>query len=722
MTSTDNYSGKLVVLAADIDMEGERYDVVSRAFAGTFDGQGHTITRWWANNNIAHGIGLFGWVEPDTTATVKNLVILNSTFRDLKWQVGGIFGEVRGTVNIENDYSELNIGWDWAPGGDIGGFVGRVDHDKAVVNIKNCVYAGEINNKLGTQGHFAGFVGTINKPAAQVNITDSAYYGKMLESNTRNAGFVSAVRGILNIDRCVSAGTVNHSGKDAVYFSCKHYDGCAVNVTNSLYAAQPGYNAYTATGATKLAKSAFIGENATATIAANQLTETWSAAYGYMLPKSLNTMLGADFKGAGSPAFSGSHWYTMETADETPELLVIDSVEDLIQFSEALEHPDLNFEGLTVEIAADLDLNAGFDASARPATAPAKVWKLVSGGRTFAGTIDGKGHTISGIYAVATDGANDYGLFGSAAGATVKNLSVVNSYVQSNGYSHGGLFGSVSGDSTIEAVYADIDVVNDYTNTSANGDLGIGGLVGAVTVTSSLTVKNTVFVGSVEVTKDMGAGGLRGAGGLVGVVNGSETEKNALTVENCGFFGTVNSLRNVVGGIVGAMGNFDDAPLVSVTNTVVGGVIYSGDLVRNGSFCGYIMSGTLHVTNSYYIKLNDAGEFVDRPAFGTLTAFETYEGATLLSDLSLRGTAASTLLTEKGLEAWQATKGYAMPTALSELLPDTLPGEGTVPNDEEVKTPDPEQPTPSSRPPEIHRPMRSPPRRSRRIPMRLRTM
>jgi len=80
----NDYKGKIVTLAADIDLANEEWTpigqvtfdragdgsyVVNSVFKGTFDGQNHTISNLKITDSEANGVGLFGAA---TNATIKN--------------------------------------------------------------------------------------------------------------------------------------------------------------------------------------------------------------------------------------------------------------------------------------------------------------------------------------------------------------------------------------------------------------------------------------------------------------------------------------------------------------------------------------------------------------------------------------------------------------------------------------------------------------------------
>ena len=214
----------------------------------------------------------------------------------------------------------------------------------------------------------------------------------------------------------------------------------------------------------------------------------------------------------------------------------------------------------------------------------------------FTGTLDGKGHTISGL--TYTVDKHWVGLFGAVAG-TVKNLAIVDANIYGN--EHVGIVaGRVTGGGVIENV---------FTAGYVNGRDHVGGIVGdagdsdqTATVSNCLsaayvlardyqaggiagwtkgtvTIQNNVFIGEAR------CNGWAGVGGIVGFV-----EDGTTTVKN-----NVNAARKLTGaafidepdrtpydqrqtrGIVGSCYN-ENSKLVSADNlTSAATIIYTHD-------------------------------------------------------------------------------------------------------------------------------------------------
>ena len=84
----------------------------------------------------------------------------------------------------------------------------------------------------------------------------------------------------------------------------------------------------------------------------------------------------------------GVSWY-----NETDTEFTINAVDELYEFAKLSTYYD--FKGQTIKLGADLVINEG-NAEDWEENAPSKKWTAING---FAGTFDGQGHTISGMYA-----------------------------------------------------------------------------------------------------------------------------------------------------------------------------------------------------------------------------------------------------------------------------------------------------------------------------------
>lgn len=213
-----------------------------------------------------------------------------------------------------------------------------------------------------------------------------------------------------------------------------------------------------------------------------------------------------------------------------------------------------DFDGKTLKLTADIDLNPTWSASVTVGdtavqfpTAPENVFPSIS---TFKGTLDGNGHTISGIYAVRTvsGGTGNYGgLFGTLDGGKIMNLVIRNSFMMAENTSWGsknihvgGIAGNVKNNASIVNLYSDMEVWYKSNEQAclggifgfADGVYSIDGLVfeGCVGNTNNALAVNydTTTVNS---TKDM----------FIGQIIGNQNWKSNCTMTNALVIGTIHS-------------------------------------------------------------------------------------------------------------------------------------------------------------------------------------
>ena len=199
----------------------------------------------------------------------------------------------------------------------------------------------------------------------------------------------------------------------------------------------------------------------------------------------------------------------------------IKTVDDLVEFSKLVNSSDStirnNYEGQTLTLAEDLDLaDLGDGKTFNP---------IGSRGKTFKGTFDGKGHTISNININAKGFT---GLFGYTEGAIIKNIGIESGNITSTtGNNVGGIVGFAKG-TLIENCY-------NKANVTAIGS-NVGGIVGSAQGTTILT--NCYSTGTIS--------GASSIGGIAGTITERET------IQNCYSIGTITGTDSV-GEIVGTI-------------------------------------------------------------------------------------------------------------------------------------------------------------------------
>ena len=151
----------------------------------------------------------------------------------------------------------------------------------------------------------------------------------------------------------------------------------------------------------------------------------------------------------------------------------------------------------------------------------------------FAGTFDGDGHTIAGIYQqVQNDSSYDVGLFAAVNGGIVKNVNVIDSYVSGIGAS-GGVVGRLEDGQVINCTNSGSVSGGEYMN-------GVGGVVGGA-VGSSL-IENCQNSGTITEANN----GYSYIGGIVGAI------RDSTILRNCKNFGAVSGSSRV-GGVLGGV-------------------------------------------------------------------------------------------------------------------------------------------------------------------------
>lgn len=169
-----NYKDQFVALGDDIDMDGVNFDPVgataNTAFAGTFDGQGHTISNLTITN--AHNYsGLFGRTAKGITIKNVNLdevaIIGYSEFG----YVGGIAGLCQGTIDNCSVTTSRGIqGYAY-----VGGIAGRVS---TITNCYSEVDHPDLSGVFAYQGSSGGIAGYVETEASMnINLGYIGSYG-----------------------------------------------------------------------------------------------------------------------------------------------------------------------------------------------------------------------------------------------------------------------------------------------------------------------------------------------------------------------------------------------------------------------------------------------------------------------------------------------------------------------------------------------------------------
>ena len=254
----------------------------------------------------------------------------------------------------------------------------------------------------------------------------------------------------------------------------------------------------------------------------------------------------------------------------------------------------------------------------------------------YAGIFDGKGHSISGLYANLYDAPvedSEYafnkksfaGLFGLDAGVT-RNLRILDSYMRGE-YYIGGICGSAEG-GTIQ---------NCYSTATVCGESYLGGICGRSR--SNSIIENCYNAGNVYgngksiggICGDNGAtlqdcynvGNVNGKFNVGGIVGGSSGSGNTIWIKDCYNRGNVIGDTKDIGGIGGYIGSslvencYSQATVSGNTN--VGGICgnsnkvdfqnaYYDSNLYTGNAIGYLKDATIKQTEGKPSQAFESGE------------------------------------------------------------------------------------------------------------------
>ena len=176
-------AGLCAKLTADIDLREEPWEPfapadghASSAYAGTFDGDGHTI-RGLSIDSSASNQGLFGWING---ATIKNLQVEGSVVSSGNY-VGGIVGKAQsGTIENCSFTGTVSCTKNGGYAGGITGYAGNTKTQTAT--IAGCFHAGSVTS--------SGYAGGIVGYAKYTAISDCYHTGEI--SGASRAGGIAA--------------------------------------------------------------------------------------------------------------------------------------------------------------------------------------------------------------------------------------------------------------------------------------------------------------------------------------------------------------------------------------------------------------------------------------------------------------------------------------------------------------------------------------------------
>ena len=315
--------------------------------------------------------------------------------------------------------------------------------------------------------------------------------------------------------------------------------------------------------------------------------------------------------------FDTEYHGTLDTSwyDESSDVLVISSPAELYGFASIVNDGE-TFTDKTVYLATDITINdmTVDEMMSDEGIVDPVVWTAIgynaNGTRDanvsnyFRGTFDGQNHKIQGLY------VTEYGMFGWAYGATIRNFSLKDSYI--DGSTSPTASGSIVStfDGTMESVYSDATIVD--TSGTAGGLIARitnGGKLGTDLTSSRFSVKNCWYAG--EIIQNYTGTSSATCGGLVGLVVQGTAEKSHVIEHslytgkmNCTYTTTKSGKYLRTGGLVGAL-NSATMPL-ELLDCLSAGEPVEKTATRSyeGSVVGY--NGTTTVPSGEYVYATEA--------------------------------------------------------------------------------------------------------------------
>lgn len=622
VNNRNNYSGKTVLLAADIDLSDvDNWTPIGSSsfpFSGTFDGGGHAIRNLTINAPYSEFQGLFGTIA--NSATVKNLGVENVDISGGSYVggvasyvekgkiencyvtgvvsggscVGGVVGNTSSNSTVTNCYTTCTVSGDsqvggvvgWGAGGsiencyatgavsgsfEVGGVVGRV----AFGSIENCYAIGAVTSTSTIRGSVGGVAGW----GASSSITNCVALNLSINGEKN-----------LNLNRVVGEIADDNTLSGNYAWAGMKVNGSAVTDDNS----------------DDLNGEALTYDSANGTFD-KSFAEIFTDVSGWSNLENDALPILADVP---NPELQSSTVPAYIQAEENSTLL-ISNLAELEAFRDSVNGGN-TYEGKTVLLTADIDLPivAMENWTSKDNWTPIGTYTGNSddpNNRPFAGTFDGDGHKISKLTIIDYNTQLSYqGLFGYVTG-DVKNLGVEDTDMRSIDSNVGGVTGYLTGGS----------IENCYVTGGVAGLNNVGGVAGSV---NGGSIKNC------HVTGKVGNIGESNIGGIAGTVSSGGS------IENCYATSAVTSGNGSnVGGVAGSVsGNsvITDsyaAGAVSGKSNIggVAGSLYGGSI--EGSYAtGKVVDGMEYVGG--VVGINNSGHVKNCHAAGAVSGYNNIGG------------------------------------------------------------------------------------------------
>ena len=628
--NTNNFYGFTVYLVKDLEMNtfntdgtwnkervwpligltGTKCSEVT-SFNGTFDGQGHTISGIYSVTTEAEGrnAGLFTRITVNTT--VKNLTLANSQIQAAR-QVGAIAGwadggtyqniHIEDTVKVTGQHS-------------VAGIVGVIASDADAL-IENCWFEGHVSatNKT-SDGLAGGLVASLKNDSGTHRLTVSNCLVEGIIDN--NYQFTGGVCGYvaesynLVVENTVAAPTAMSGADNTVGGVIGKNVGATEEKTNTIF-----NNVYT-TAEKAMGSGVLLAGNQKASLRTSDDLNGENAFVNTMLnfesdwtvveedyPK-LRVFVPEDEEQAeptdvnrAIPADGDITWTKIYAGSEEEPYILKDGA-DLVGLAKQTKSAGgyQNFAGKYFVLANDITVN--YDNSV---TTNRLQWPIIGvvGGSSapqysFQGSFDGAGHTISGIYfQSADDNYRNAGLFSRIpSGATVKNFSMENSYIEST--RHVGAIAGWADGGTYENVH-----IKDSVTVQAG--YKVGGMLGCLAAAADTSISQCSSEATVTATLTNATENNSCAGGMIGNITSSSVKGavfSNISFNQCISDADVTASMRFTGGFCG-QSDYHNVVIQDCLSTAKLDVsAYTSWNPNAGGFVGYVKTGgTVNVSGS----------------------------------------------------------------------------------------------------------------------------
>ena len=504
-TAVDAKMTKDVDLETDITMAG----TANKPYAGTFDGQNHTLTVNW-DAGSAKDVAPFGRVNG---ATIKNLRTEGS-IRSNSFYLSGLIDEAAGgNITVANCVSAVNITSSYTSDRcGAGGLISYI-YTNTQVTITDCLVKGAIN---ATGAGRTGMGGFVCYQYGTCTLTNCLYIG---ENNATGGNTFAANATINNCYYLNACGSEYKQGTKVTAEQLRNGE-VAYNLqngrNNTVWGQMLGTNdepLLTADGAKRVYKVDFTFNSQ---VRATRYATHGKAIYGSMPTFTPKDLLGSDYNEhhyysgiAFEDGFNGS---TTVNTDRTVALTFnkkdyyeIASKENWKAFCNIVNNSGQN----AVDAKLTQDVNLGSD-----------IWQV---GNHYAGTFDGQGHTLKINW---NDTSGWLAPFKTVDGATIKNLRTEGEIKSSLNFLSG-LVREAYGNTTISGCVSAVNITSSYND----GGCDAAGIIECVRDNAKVTITDCVVKGKFTATTEKGR---RYMSGFV------ENQYGTCTLNNCLYLGSGN--------------------------------------------------------------------------------------------------------------------------------------------------------------------------------------